>query len=715
VCPERPYNETPVKTTRESRPRSPLARVERLVEEGRAAEATELVELSGAALVPLLEVLPQDRVEALLAALPGSRSTTEGPWLLLHRARLWGLLQRRHTVATVALRRALRLLHELPEVVDRDRGIALAHLAEGVLAERDGNHHAAAEAFAAVRRITPAAGAESWHSDADADRWRACDPSGAMTHSLEAIPALRAMGDGQGLAPALHNAAMELLRRGEPVPARRLALQALEIKRATAPDGSIGNTLNTLGMIENALGNRDAARSALQEAASLLEAAQMHVHHAYALGNLAEVERDDGAVDVARALYERSLSLRDAAGDEYGVAYLLRSAAVLERRAGGVGRARELIDQAIALREPLRDGQEAAELICERGLLAAVEGDVVAARVDLGRAAAMARTIDAKAVAVVANLALALLEDDAAAVAEQESRARALRLTSLVAPVRTDLAARIGSGVAAARARGPEAGPPVTPAPTGPTHAHVLGRVELVLGGRAVDFAAWRSRRAAELVRLLISRRSGGVSRDQLVDWLWPDVAAHDVAARLHATLTAARRGLEAAAPGDWIVRTGQRYRIAGVEWVDADALLAAWRAAEAARGSGDGAAEMARLSEAAALCAGEPYPDDSYREWPSPERELLAEVGQQVRERRAELALERGDHDLAVMAATEAVSAEPGREIAHQLLIRAHRDRGDRASAMRALAACGQALRAEVGVEPSSETLALLGSPSPR
>jgi DNA-binding SARP family transcriptional activator len=238
--------------------------------------------------------------------------------------------------------------------------------------------------------------------------------------------------------------------------------------------------------------------------------------------------------------------------------------------------------------------------------------------------------------------------------------------------------------------------------------AWVLGDFRLEIGGRAVDLSSWRSKRAAELVRALVAARRGAVHRDDLIEWLWRGAA--DADGRLNAAVNAARRGLEEiGGPGAWIAREGERYRLERLEWVDADAFVDRYEAARVALTAGDTSRASEALGAAMSLLRGEPYAADRYAEWAVRERARLTELAQLVRERFAAVSLDLGRHDEALLSAQEAVNAEPARESAHQLVIRAHLARGDRASALRALTQCRDALRRELGVAPSPRTEALL------
>ncbi len=84
---------------------------------------------------------------------------------------------------------------------------------------------------------------------------------------------------------------------------------------------------------------------------------------------------------------------------------------------------------------------------------------------------------------------------------------------------------------------------------------------------------------------------------------------------------------------------------------------------------------------------------DGSYRSWL-----VLAEVWRR-----------RGEYALARTAAQSAIGTDRWREDAHRLLIQLELDSGNRASARLAAQRCTAVLREELGVEPSTQTLALI------
>lgn len=667
------------------------AEIDAAFDRGDADAATALVERAGQQLLAGRLDIPLDRLEAWLERLRDRLQSR--PWLLYSQSMLWNG-QRRLALAGVALARAERLFSELTDPVERERALTMVKLAQGVVAERGGNFAAARRHFAEARKLLPTAPVEeSWFGASDVDRWRQQDPSGAAAFYGEAIPALRLAGDPLLLARGLTNFAHELLRRGEPALAHRAAVEAVELKRGVDSEASLANALNTLGVSETQLGLHDRARRTLEEAADLASRSANRLIWAYALNNHAELERDAGAYDLAADLYARSEHIKEEVGDRYGLAYGLRSRAAMARRAGDLAAARALIDRALALREPIGDPHEAAQMRIEQAFIEIAAGHADVAKGQLEEARLLAEETDAKALAVLARLGLSAAGDARADEAGALALAGQHRLAAAIAPEIAFLRLAVPGAPLAGGAR---------------ATARVLGDFMLELDGKAVDLGSWRSKRAGELVRALIARRRSHPTRDELIDWLWPD--AGDSGPELNAAVNAARRGLEQVSPGkEWIVREGDRYHFADVARVDADELVRAYDAARAAIAAGHRERAAALLDDALEMAAGEPYATDRYAEWCAAERAELTELIQLAREAAARIALDLGRPEDAIRRAVAAVAAEPARESAHQLLIRAHVVRGDRASAVRALNACRDALRREVGVDPSPATTAIL------
>lgn len=78
-----------------------------------------------------------------------------------------------------------------------------------------------------------------------------------------------------------------------------------------------------------------------------------------------------------------------------------------------------------------------------------------------------------------------------------------------------------------------------------PLRAHLLGSVRLAVGNRVIPDHAWPRRGARALLLLLLATPGHRISRDRVLDFLWPDTT-HDAALRaLRVALHALRRVLE--------------------------------------------------------------------------------------------------------------------------------------------------------------------------
>src|SRR5215217_8248376 len=73
----------------------------------------------------------------------------------------------------------------------------------------------------------------------------------------------------------------------------------------------------------------------------------------------------------------------------------------------------------------------------------------------------------------------------------------------------------------------------------------LLGGFKVSVETRTIEEAAWRLRKAANLVKLLALSPSHRLQREQVMDTLWPDLGMQAASNNLRQTLHAARRTLE--------------------------------------------------------------------------------------------------------------------------------------------------------------------------
>lgn len=205
---------------------------------------------------------------------------------------------------------------------------------------------------------------------------------------------------------------------------------------------------------------------------------------------------------------------------------------------------------------------------------------------------------------------------------------------------------------------------------------------------------------------MLAASQGQTVSRDVLIDGLWGEQLPADPDANLNVLVNRARRALG----GSDVVQTvegGYALTDRADVVVDAERFEAALYAARGALGAHDHAAAVAACDAALALW-GEPLPEDAYAEWARDKRDRLDRLHYEALEVSAEAYLAVGRARDAARAAADAVAAQPLRESAYVLLMRAFAADGDTAAALSVFGDLRTMLDNELGIEPSPAAVAV-------
>ena len=188
-----------------------------------------------------------------------------------------------------------------------------------------------------------------------------------------------------------------------------------------------------------------------------------------------------------------------------------------------------------------------------------------------------------------------------------------------------------------------------------------MGRFEVVVDGEPVPVAAWGSRRARTLLKRLVVARGWPVTREELVDLLWPGEVSDRLGARLSVQLSAVRRVLHGAVVAD---RSTVRLDLDAVQ-VDVEE----WFRHEDDRAVVDGYAEL--------------LPEDRYDAW---SRGLREEMRDRFVAAARRVAV-RAHAEEALPLLRRVLDADPYDEQAHRLLVRHLRRQGRHGEATEAWA----------------------------
>jgi DNA-binding SARP family transcriptional activator len=214
----------------------------------------------------------------------------------------------------------------------------------------------------------------------------------------------------------------------------------------------------------------------------------------------------------------------------------------------------------------------------------------------------------------------------------------------------------------------------------------LLGGFSVAVDAAPIPGDAWRSRRAADVVKLLALAPDHRMHRVQVMEALWPESEPEASGSNLRKALHFARRafGDEQAIVNDRGVLVLQSD--GGVE-TDVERF-------EAAAQWGLNASDEASCRTAADLYRGDLLPDDLYESWA---------IGPRTRLRRRYIDVLR-----AATLWDRLAEEDPTDEQAARALMRIHLDAGERREAIRRFERLREALRDHLGVGPDPATVAL-------
>lgn len=226
-----------------------------------------------------------------------------------------------------------------------------------------------------------------------------------------------------------------------------------------------------------------------------------------------------------------------------------------------------------------------------------------------------------------------------------------------------------------------------------------------------VDERLLRGRQARLIFAMMVVERSRLINRDELAEALWPGGLPPTWRAGLRGVVSNVRSFLVAAGLSEDSACSGRhgfyRLNLPTEVVIDVEHARGAVEAADQMLRAGD-VAWAVRLAEYARVVVERPFLPDARGEWVDGVRNGLKKVRLWALCLLSEGHAERGQYQLAIRAAEDALMLEPFRERTHQLLMRIHAAAGNPAEALRTYDRCRRLLAKELGVHPTAETTAL-------
>jgi LuxR family transcriptional regulator, maltose regulon positive regulatory protein len=245
-------------------------------------------------------------------------------------------------------------------------------------------------------------------------------------------------------------------------------------------------------------------------------------------------------------------------------------------------------------------------------------------------------------------------------------------------------------------------------------HIRTLGSFGIWRGDQEVRDRDWRSSKARQLFQLLVTERGRALSRDQVIDVLWPEMEPDPASNNLRVTINRLSKALEPdrpeGAPPAYLIQQSETYSLNTESDLEIDAVVftSAVEEGRQAHQRGQRPAAVAALRRAVGLYGGPYLPDCLYEDWATVERERLALLFSEGAMLLATMLLDDGQIHEAIGLSWRVLDQDRAYEESYRLLMRAHAALGERTSALRLYERCVTVLHDDLGVEPLPETIAL-------
>jgi ATP/maltotriose-dependent transcriptional regulator MalT/DNA-binding SARP family transcriptional activator len=474
-----------------------------------------------------------------------------------------------------------------------------------------------------------------------------------------------------------------------------------------------GETKLRMGRLDEALADLEASRLRYRQIDSDMVS--------YPLSLIGEIYSERGNLAQARVMLEEALAIAEHSGDVQGVVPTLACLATVV--AGeDPERAKALADRAVAY----GTGMAYVVALLAAGWVAAAGGDHASAREFAAQAESAARARhDRAGLADALSLAAVTAEDPRIAGRRLHEAAAIWRdVGNPISEAKVDLVIATidgGSGSVAVRrkaerqlealgVRSHQSGTAAAglsaflgPRDRAAVRIQSLGGFSVLRDGELVRISEWQSKRARELLKLLIARRGRPATRSYLMETLWPGEDSERVANRLSVALSTVRGVLDPQRrfPPEHFVVADKDAVALDVDAIDIDVerfLSMTADGLDSVR-RGDVSRGIPILSAATAAYTGDFLEENPYDDWAIAAREeARAAYVSALRP----LAQHAADVDAAVISLLRILETDRYDEQAHLALVRALADAGRHGEAHRHYLNYRRAMD-DLGVEPST------------
>lgn len=236
-----------------------------------------------------------------------------------------------------------------------------------------------------------------------------------------------------------------------------------------------------------------------------------------------------------------------------------------------------------------------------------------------------------------------------------------------------------------------------------PLHIRMLGHLSVTLNERHIAVRTWRRKAAVKVLKILAMHPGHKVSRDRLIECLWPGVDQKHGRDRLKVAVYSLRQLL---GHGELVEHAEDAYALrAGAVLLDVE--MFEWFVTDGIRHARGQRPDLAAasLGDALRLYRGDLLEEDAYEEWCAQARMRLRELYFEAAEYLVDILIRARSLDEADRVCRDAIARESCREVFHRMRMQCLLAQGRVEEAERQFRLCREALDRELGVEPLPET----------
>jgi LuxR family maltose regulon positive regulatory protein len=199
-----------------------------------------------------------------------------------------------------------------------------------------------------------------------------------------------------------------------------------------------------------------------------------------------------------------------------------------------------------------------------------------------------------------------------------------------------------------------------------------------------------------------------GVTRDKLVDAIWPEMDPQALVNTFHVTLSHLRKALEKD-KSEYIIAQGGVYRLnwEGKIWSDIHEFLSHLDKASHLEEEGKLHSADVEYQKAAELYSSNLL-EDFYERWTETARDEYQEKYRTVFWKLSRLALEKFDYEKCIRHTQSLLLSDPTDEEAHRMIMLSYALLGSRTAAVKQYKVCQENLKRYLDLEPEPETVDL-------